>query len=96
MSAGLDDERTILAADSKMMRAKKRISECMEVNSLTYEGLTVTAIAQRLAMTRHKVRVIQVWLGWRLTDQRWSLGARSASRHRDSSWGMRYPESEAG
>lgn len=86
MSTRVDTERTEMAAESKVTRAKKRIAECMDVNRLTYEGLSVTLIGQRLGFSRDKVRAIQHWLGWRTSNMKWALG---------SAWCAKYPESES-
>jgi hypothetical protein len=100
MSEREDAARTEMAAEAKLQRARQRISECMEVNRLTYEGLSVTLIAQRLGFSRHKVRVLQFWLGWRHSSMKWALGGRSdsdqapvaATDKRSSRWATPYPE----
>jgi hypothetical protein len=59
----------------------------MDVNRLTYEGLSVTLIASRLGFSRHKVRALQFWLGWRNSAEKWVLRARATP-----GWARRYPE----
>lgn len=87
MSERVDIERSLTSAESKSDRARRRIRECGDVNRLTEEGLSVTLIAERLCFSRHKVRVIQFWLGWRNSKMKWALRAKAAP-----GWVTRYPD----
>jgi DNA invertase Pin-like site-specific DNA recombinase len=78
-----------MAAESRMLRARRRLQECAEVNRLAYEGLGVSLIATRLGFSRHKVYALLRWLGWR-DEQQYSKWAKSKV-----AWQGKYPDDEA-
>jgi hypothetical protein len=90
LSALIDAERKEMLADERVERAKRRIAELMDINRLTYEGLTVALIASRLSFTRHKVRALQCWLGWRYSATAEKCPTRRWPRK--GRWTMEYPE----
>jgi hypothetical protein len=73
VSESVDRERAEAARESAVARGKKRIEELMLVNRLTYEGLSVTLIAERMGgCKREKVRWLQRVLGWRAAQaEKW-------------------------